>query len=240
MIPLTSLRKPERIPWITYAIIAVNFVVFFWELTLSESELTNKFFTLALIPCHVGAAPFPETGSHIIFSMFLHGGWLHILGNMLFLFIFGPNVEDYLGKIRYLLFYLVAGFGSALAHTLIYWGSCGEGLGSVPVIGASGAIYGVMGAFVLLYPGTRIRTLAFFWGIPVGTVSVRAFYMLFWFFFIDLINGLASLGVSNTGTGGVAVWGHVGGFVVGLLLAFTFMMFREPPKVDPFENLGEN
>lgn len=231
MIPLSTIRKPTRTPWVTYAFIAINVLVFFWELTLSDIELSSKFWSLALVPCKVGGEPFTETSIDVVRSMFLHGGWLHLLGNMLFLYIFGPNVEDYLGKARYIVFYLVAGFGSAFVHTLLHTTTC------IPVIGASGAIYGVMGAYVLLYPGSRIRTLAFFWRIPIGTVNVQAFYMLFWFFFVDLINGLAALGASNSGTGGVAVWGHVGGFIAGLLLAFMFTLFREPPEVDAFEYL---
>lgn len=163
--------------------------------------------------------------------MFMHGGWVHLISNMVFLFIFGPLVEDYMGKAPFLLFYMVAGFGASLVHAAINWNVC------IPSLGASGAIYGVMGAFFLLYPAVKISTIAFFFRVPVGTVNVQAFYMLLYFFVLDLFNGLASLGVDVFTTNRVAVWAHIGGFIVGLLIAFGAMIFKEPPEVDPFGHL---
>jgi len=207
-------------------------LVFFWELTLTQSELGQQFFALAVVPCQMTRNFFStETVLDSVRSMFLHGGWVHLIGNMVFLYMFGPNVESYMGKVRYALFYFAAGFAASFLHAAINWNVC------IPSIGASGAIYGVMGAFVLLYPATRVRTIAFFFRVPIGTVDVQAFYMLFYFFIVDLFNGVTALGVETTQTGGVAVWAHVGGFVMGLLLTFMFMIFREPPEVDPFEHL---
>lgn len=228
MFPLKTLRKPEVTPWVTYGIILVNVLVFFWELT--QPNLGQQFFALAVVPCEMTRNLFsPETVLDTVRSMFLHGGWVHLIGNMVFLFMFGPNVEAYMGRVRYLFFYFATGFAASFLHTAINWNVC------IPSIGASGAIYGVMGAFVLLYPATRVRTVAFFFRVPVGTVDVQAFYMLFYFFVIDLVNGLGTLGAETTQTTGVAFWAHVGGFVMGLLLAFVFMLFRPPPEVDPFE-----
>lgn len=234
MFPLKTLRKPAATPYVTYTLIALNVMVFFWELTLSRAELSVQFMTMALVPCEVSRSLFSaETLLDSVRAMFLHGGWLHLTGNMVFLYIFGPNLEDYLGKSRYLLFYLIAGILAGLVHTAFNWNVC------VPTIGASGAIYGLMGGFLLLYPATRVRTVAFFFRVPVGTVDVQAFYMLAYYFVFDLINGIMSLGVDNAATGGVAVWAHVGGFLAGFLMAFVAMMFRPPPPVDPFEYLND-
>jgi len=234
MFPLGTSRQAENTPWITYGLIVVNVLVFFWELTLSSSELGQQFYALAVVPCQMTRNFFTvDTVFDTVRSMFLHGGWVHLIGNMLFLYIFGPLVEDYLGKFRYLFFYLVAGFVASFLHAAINWNVC------VPSIGASGAIYGVMGGFVLLYPSTRIRTVAFFFRVPIGTVNVQAFYMLFYFFAVDLINGLMRLGPDTIQTTGVAFWAHVGGFLAGLILAFCFTLFRDPPPVDAFEYMDD-
>ncbi|MEQ8673135.1 MAG: rhomboid family intramembrane serine protease [Aggregatilineales bacterium] len=232
MFPLKTLRKPETTPWVTYGLILINVLVFGWELTLSRAELGQQFFALAVVPCEMTRNLLsPETVLDSVRSLFLHNGWVHLVGNMVFLYMFGPNVEAYLGKAKYIFFYLAAGFAASFLHAAISWKMC------VPVIGASGAIFGVMGAFVLLYPATRIRTLAFFFRVPIGTADVQAFYLLFTFFIMDLFNGIASLGVQTSQSSGVAVWAHVGGFLMGLVLAFIFMLFRPPPPVDPFEHL---
>jgi membrane associated rhomboid family serine protease len=239
VIPLRTLRKPQNTPYVTYALIALNVLVFGWELTLSTTELNAQFGALALNPCKVSADPVSvETLLDSFRTMFLHGGWVHLIGNMLFLYIFGPNLEDYLGKARYVFFYLFAGFMAGMAHTLAV--TLANPDVCVPVIGASGAIYGLMGGFLLLYPAARVRTVAFFMRVPIGTVDVQAFYMLIYFFFMDLINGVANLGVKTAETPGVAVWAHVGGFLAGFLLAFAFTIFRPLPPVDPFEYLDDD
>jgi membrane associated rhomboid family serine protease len=152
---------------------------------------------------------------------------------MVFLYLFGPHVEEYLGKARFLGFYLIAGFAAGFLHIALNWHSC------VPAIGASGAISGVLGGFFLLYPATRVRTVAFFYRVPVGMVDVQAFYMLLYYFVLDFVNGLASLGAVNTETSGVAVWAHVGGFLAGVLMVFIMTIFKPPPPVDPFGYLDE-
>ena len=229
MFPLKTLRKVEKTPIITYTLIAINALVFFWELSLSQSELSLRFQAMAIVPCEMHKNYLSvETLLDSLRTMFLHGGWLHIIGNMLFLYLFGPHIEDYLGRSRFLGFYLIAGFMAGLLHTAVNWNSC------VPAIGASGAIYGILGGFFLVYPATRVRTVAFFYRVPVGLVDVQAFYMLFYYFTLDFINGLTALGVDNTGTGGVAVWAHVGGFLAGVLLTFIMTIFKPPPPVDPF------
>jgi membrane associated rhomboid family serine protease len=141
--------------------------------------------------------------------MFLHGGWLHLLGNMLFLWVFGGAVEEALGHFQYLIFYFVCGVGSALVHTAFNLGS------KVPTIGASGAISGVMGAFIVLFPRARVTTL-----IPAlllfFTVRIPAYLMLGYWFFLQFFSGVASLGMTDQG--GVAWWAHVGGFLLGAVL----------------------
>jgi len=239
MFPLKTLRKLKRPPYVTYTLIAINVLVFLWELTLSQSELRSTFYAMAIVPCELRAHFFSvETLFDSLRTMFLHGGWVHLIGNMVFLYLFGPHIEEYLGRVRFLGFYLIAGFVAGFLHSLVNWNSCAlAASGTIPAIGASGAISGVLGGFFLIYPATRVRTVAFFYRVPVGIVDVQAFYMLLYYFLLDFINGLAALGVSNVETSGVAVWAHVGGFLAGLLMTFTMTIFRPPPPVDPFEYL---
>jgi membrane associated rhomboid family serine protease len=230
--PLQTLRKTKNTPYMTYTLIAVNVLIFLWEVTLSHQELSNAFWRYAVVPCEMSRNLFSaDTLFDTVRAMFLHGGWLHIVGNMVFLHIFGPNMEDYLGKWRFLVFYLVAGFVASFVHTAIHYNTC------IPSIGASGAIYGLMGGFFLLYPATKVRTIGFFFRVPIGTVDVQAFYMLLYYFAVDFINGLGQLGVGNSGTSGVAFWAHVGGFLAGVLMAFTIMTFKPPPPVDSSAHL---
>ena len=228
MFPLEALRKPKSTPYVTYGLIAVNILVFIWE--LMQPNLSQQFMALAIVPCEMSQNLFSlDTIADSLRTMFLHGGWVHITGNMIFLGIFGPLIEDYLGKSRFLFFYLATGLIAGFVHTAISWNVC------VPVIGASGAIYGVLGAFLLLYPATRIRSIGFLFGIPFGVRDIHAFYLLLSFFLIDVFNAVTT--VLDLTTSSVAFWAHVGGFVGGLLLAFTFMLFRPPPEVDAFEYL---
>ena len=158
----------------------------------------------------------------LVTSMFLHGGWLHILGNMLFLWVFGGNVEDRLGHMRYLVFYFICGIGSAVVHILANWGS------KVPTIGASGAISGIMGAYIVLFPRSRILTLVpliiFFF-----TARLPALLMIGYWFVIQFLSGVGSLGESDQG--GVAWWAHIGGFLLG---AFLVWGLREGRSARPF------
>jgi membrane associated rhomboid family serine protease len=206
MIPLRDTNRSGSFPVMNWLIIAANALVFFYELGLSNSGLNNFVNSFALIPAHLQSSPslFVVT---IFTSMFMHAGWLHILSNMWVLFIFGDNVEDRMGPVPYLIFYLLGGVAAAALQTFVSPGS------SVPVLGASGAIAGVLGAYLVLFPRARVLSLVpifFIWLIEVPAIV----FIGFWFI-TQLFSGLASIG---TQAGGVAWWAHVGGFLVGLLL----------------------
>jgi membrane associated rhomboid family serine protease len=233
VLPLNAERRAHSTPYVTYLLLFANILVFLWEITLSPMELYSAFMNLSTVPCQVGQVSIFEVALDAFRSMFFHGGWLHLLGNMLFLLIFGVHVEEYFGSKRFLAFYIAAGFGSAMLHTLFNLGAC------IPVVGASGAIAGVMGSFLLLYPGTRIRMLSLFRGIPLGTVRVQAFLLLGYYFIMDILDAVLPFFDLPATRPGVAVWGHIGGFVVGLLLTFMATMFKAPPKVDPLPDLDD-
>jgi len=210
-IPLKDLNPHRTTPVINITLILANVAVFLYEFTLPRHALQVFEMANATVPARIPAYLHGHTGFEIAFlplltSMFLHSGLLHIAGNMLFLWIFGDNIEDAFGHLGYLLFYLVCGIGAGLAHILFNLHS------TLPAVGASGAISGVMGAYLILYPKERILTLVFIFLIPIPAV----FILVYWFA-LQFLAGLSSLGM--TATGGVAVWAHVGGFVLGMLLA---------------------
>jgi membrane associated rhomboid family serine protease len=216
MIPLKVDLLRTRAAVCNGFLIIANVLVFFYELSLSPRAGQSLIYAFGLIPAHTGLlfSPHGTTLSQaflpMVTSMFLHGGWMHLLGNMLFLWVFGGNVEDALGHFQYLIFYCISGVGAAVVHTIFIWGS------NVPTVGASGAISGVMGAFIVLFPRARVATL-----IPAlflfFTIRIPAFLMLGYWFFLQIFSGLASLGVGGQ-QGGVAWWAHVGGFLLGALL----------------------
>jgi len=154
----------------------------------------------------VGAIDFNGVFLPLVTSMFLHLGFAHLAGNMLFLWIFGDNVEDFFGHFMYLLFYLICGVGSGLLHVLFNWDSV------LPALGASGAISGVMGAYLVLYPGSRILTLVFIFLVPLPAVVILGYW-----FFLQFVAGVSSLGAITQG--GVAWWAHIGGFLLGICIA---------------------
>jgi membrane associated rhomboid family serine protease len=215
MIPLRVDIVRMRAAVVTVLLIMANCVAFFYELSLSPKAGTKFIYTFGLTPAHVDlifvkhGASLGQTLLPLFTSMFLHGGWMHLLGNMLFLWVFGGSVEEALGHFQYLIFYLICGIGSAVVHTAFNWGS------DIPTVGASGAISGIMGAFIVLYPRSRVTTL-----IPAlflfFTIRIPAFLMLGYWFFIQFFSGVASLGMTDQG--GVAWWAHVGGFLLGALL----------------------
>jgi membrane associated rhomboid family serine protease len=227
MFPVNVMRRNTVTPYVTVLLIVVNLIIFLWETTLGPRQLYTVFYEMSLVPCKVASLPLPNTLLASLFSMFLHGGWVHLLGNMAFLIVFGPHVEEYFGHRNYVLVYLVFGFGSALLHTILSWGQC------IPVVGASGAIFGVMGAFLLLYPSARVQFLSIMFRIiPMGLVALRAWVAIGLYFAINLLSGLFDLaGMGNT-MDGVAVWGHIGGFLTGLVVVFLFTMFKPAPAVD--------
>jgi membrane associated rhomboid family serine protease len=208
MIPLRDAQPSRSTPAITYAIIAINAAVFFHELSLDPYSRNYLFETWGVVP-----ARFHFTA--ILTSMFLHGGWLHIIGNMWFLWIFGDNIEDILGHWKYLAFYLLCGIAAGLVYVVLTPDS------PIPTIGASGAIAGVMGAYLVKFPRARILTLVFLFF--VFFVEVPASVLLIYWFFIQLISWVGTIGYSSVSQqGGVAFVAHVGGFLTGILLIYLF------------------
>lgn len=218
MIPLKDMTPRRTTPVVTLLLIAANVGVFFYEISLSSQAYEALLRTYGLVPARIEYAlasthgvSYAHAFGPLFTCMFLHAGWLHIISNMWFLWIFGANVEDRLGALPYLLVYLVCGIGSGISQVLFSWGS------TIPSIGASGAISGVLGAYLLFFPGSRILTL-----IPLFiiwfTARIPAFIFILLWFAMQFLSGLGSLGAANN-TGGVAWWAHVGGFVLGVLIA---------------------
>ncbi|MCS7228907.1 MAG: rhomboid family intramembrane serine protease [Candidatus Kryptonium sp.] len=220
MIPLKDTIPSRSYPIVTLTLITVNVLVFLFELSLGES-LSEFFDIFGVVPAtyfelRESGAPFLLIYYPFFTSMFLHGGWMHLIGNMIYLWVFGDNVEDRMGHFRYLLFYVLCGVAAGLAH--VYTNPHSE----IPAVGASGAISGVLGAYFVLFPHSRVITL-----IPIffffDLVEISAFVFLGLWFLIQFFSGVASLGAATYATsGGVAWWAHIGGFVAGFLLSFVF------------------
>jgi membrane associated rhomboid family serine protease len=223
MIPLKDKNPTRLFPYVNLTLIAANILVFFYEVSQGP-ELSLIFDRFAVIPLNVVTA---LSGRGIVVqplqafftSMFLHGGWLHLGGNMLYLWVFGDNIEDKLGHLRYLVFYLIAGVFASAAYIYI------DPHSLIPSVGASGAISGVLGAYILLFPKARIVTL-----IPIFIflqfAELPAFVVIGLWFVLQFFNGLASLGYQTAQSGGIAWWAHIGGFVAGMLLVFPLRKFR--------------
>jgi membrane associated rhomboid family serine protease len=203
MFPLRDTQPSYSKPVVTSIVIAVNILVFLFEASLDPYTQNAFIAQYGLVPAnfHVWA---------IFTSMFLHGGWLHVLGNMWFLWIFGDNVEDILGHEKYLLFYLLCGVAAAVTQAFF------SGDSRVPMVGASGAIAGVMGAYLVKFPHSRIVTLIFF--IFITFIDVPAWLMLIYWFAVQFFSGIGSIGYSTASEGGVAFFAHVGGFLTGIVL----------------------
>ena len=220
MFPLKDNIPTDKKPIVTLAIITANLLIFFYQLSLGEN-INFFLFKYGAIPFEIthgqevtyqAAVPIPLT---LFTAMFLHGGWMHVIGNMWYLWIFGNNVEDKLGHFRFVIFYLLAGLIASLTYVATNANS------QVPMIGASGAIAGVLGAYLIRFPGARVLTLIWF-GFFVRIVAIPALYVLGFWFIIQLLNGLPSIGANITG--GVAWFAHIGGFVAGMGL-FKVMKF---------------
>jgi len=227
--------------YVNYGLILLNAAVFLYELTLGSVERTVFFYRWGLIPQELArgveyatltlgytsvdiqstllGSVVPTWGT-VFTSMFIHGGFMHFAGNMVFLWVFGDDVEDRLGHLKYLLFYLVCGLAATWTQTAANMDS------QVPNIGASGAIAGVLGAYLVLYPYSRVRTLVVF--IFITVVRVPAVYLLGVWFILQFFNGLGSLGPAAQTTG-VAYWAHVGGFVAGLVLVVLYLKLKGEP-----------
>ena len=227
MIPLRDDNPRRTFPIVNYLLIAANILGFLWELRLGP-YLDNEIMRVAFIPKRFWVPGYWTADVYsIVISMFLHGGFLHIASNMLYLWIFGDNVEDRLGHFRYLLFYFLCGFGATFAHAVFSPAS------QLPAIGASGAIAGVLGAYLLLWPHARVLTL-----IPIiFFITVRelpAVFILGLWFVLQFFSGIGSLGLPVAqNAGGVAYFAHIGGFVSGILLVFLFGGFRRPRRREP-------
>ena len=217
MFPIRDHNPSGRVPVVTYALIAANIIVFLNYYALFQNELAlNRFFwEWALIPARLSTG---EAWSGLATSMFLHGGILHLAGNMLFLFIFGDNVEDEMGHLGYLVFYLASGIGAGLAQYLT------APLSQVPMVGASGAIAGVMGAYLLLFPRARVDVLIILIVI-FRVVTIPAWILLALWLGMQAFGGLGT----PADAGGVAYWAHVGGFGVGAALAIPVWLRRGGP-----------
>ena len=218
MLPLHD-DQPTRIrPMVTVGLIVVCSVVFLWQLSLSEAGFERAIFSLGMIPSVlIGPLALPPEAKlvpnalTVLSSMFLHGGWLHLLGNMLYLWIFGNNVEDSMGHLRFLIFYLVCGAVAALLQAY------SAPMSNIPMIGASGAVAGTLGAYLLLHPRARILTFVFL-GIFWTFIRLPAVIVLGGWIVIQIVN---AIGV-QPGTGGVAWLAHVGGFLSGVMLIGVF------------------
>ncbi|MEC4819763.1 MAG: rhomboid family intramembrane serine protease [Scytonema sp. PMC 1069.18] len=228
MFPLYD-ENPTRItPFITYGLIGINVLVFLHEVRLPDEQLEQFFQLYAVVPQQLTASfagvpvnqPVPEWAT-LFTSQFLHGGWWHLISNMVFLWVFGNNIEDRLGHLKYVVFYLGCGALAALCQWLV-------GIQSViPSLGASGAISGVLGAYILRFPQAGVTTLVFL-GFFITTIRVPALVMIGIFVIQNVISGIASLQAAasmSVETGGVAYWAHIGGFVFGLILGPLLGLF---------------
>lgn len=218
MIPLRDRNPTRRVPVVNIALIIANIAVYVWSVSLGP-EIERIYFQYGVVPSDVVLAfaqyRYMDAVLPFFTSMFLHGGLLHLGGNMLYLWIFGDNIEDRLGHARYAWFYVVCGLAAGLSHLGLDPGS------DVPTVGASGAISGVLGAYLVLFPRARVLTvIPVFFFLQIAELS--AIFVLGFWFVMQFLNGLVSLGYGIEGSGGVAWWAHVGGFVAGVVLILPF------------------
>jgi len=220
MIPIRDENPTRRVPFVNYMLIVINILVFFWQVSLGPaSELV--LYRMALIPLDVTIGFDLNDLRSIFTSMFMHAGLVHLLGNMLYLWIFGDNVEDALGHARYLFFYLAGGVAASLTHVFLY------PLSQVPTVGASGAIAATLGAYLLLFPHRRVVTLIPF-GFFIHIARLPAVIVLGMWFLLEFVQGTLALGMAQLG--GVAFWAHIGGFVFGMLVG-PRLRLRERPVI---------
>jgi membrane associated rhomboid family serine protease len=226
MFPIRDTVPSKHVPIATWALIAVNFVVFFRTLTLPAVAAKEAIYLFGLVPARFTdpfwavQVGFPRTYLPFLTTMFLHGGWLHVIGNMWVLWIFGDNVEDRMGPLRFLFFYVACGVAAGVIHVVTNAGS------RIPAVGASGAIAGVMGAYFVLYPRSQIIAMfpIVFW--PIFFRVPAWVYLGFWFL-IQFFSGAASIGGRDVG--GIAWWAHIGGFAFGIATFWVFLRRRDRP-----------
>jgi membrane associated rhomboid family serine protease len=233
MFPLRDDNPITITPIVTWALIVLNVMVFLYQVSLGPNASQRFAYQFGAIPAAiVGELRLPDTlvvippAVSLLTSMFLHGGWMHLIGNMWFLWIFGNNIEEAMGHIRYLAFYLICGFIASAIHILAYPDS------TIPTVGASGAIAGALGAYIMLYPRARVWTLIFL-GFFIRLMFIPAWIVLGVWILLQFVNGSMAAGAQNAG--GVAFWAHVGGFIAGVLLVGLFkksaIRFFNPPHL---------
>ncbi|MPZ68947.1 MAG: rhomboid family intramembrane serine protease [Actinobacteria bacterium] len=228
LIPISDVNPTRRTPYVTIGLVAANMIMFFMTPGLGQTQASNRYFVEhAPAPCELverctSAIPHPDSTIEVLFAilvaMFLHAGWFHIIGNLLFLWVFGNNVEDHLGHLKYLLFYLAGGFAAAFAHIYTHLDSV------APLVGASGAVAAVMGAYLVLYPKARVNVL-----VPIififTIIQMSAVIVLGVWFLYQFLIGTQEL----AGEGGVAWMAHVGGFAFGVIGVFLLGGRPHPP-----------
>jgi len=214
MIPLRSTERAYSKATVTASLIAVNTVIFLYEVMLTPAGLNQLVREWGIVPDRLHLF-FVTSWASLFTSMFLHGGWLHLIGNMLFLWVFGRNIEDLIGGGKYLLFYLVCGLIAGTVQVI------SNPYSTIPTIGASGAIAGVMGAYLVKFPRARIITLIPIF-IFITTMEIPAAFLLLWWFAIQFFSGFGSLGSNDYSGGGTAFFAHIGGFIAGMLLIRLF------------------
>jgi membrane associated rhomboid family serine protease len=222
MLPLRDDQPRYSTPFVTWFLIGLNLVIFFLEAMLSPRDLNLVIHQFGVVPYHLAVFlggssryPLPAVVLPFFTSMFLHGSWIHVIGNMWFLYIFGDNVEDYLGHFKYLAFYILVGLVAMMAQVAVSLHS------TVPTVGASGAIAGVLGAYFILYP--RARVLTWIFELIFLIVWIPAWIVLaFWFVQNFLLGTETALAIHRQNMGGIAFWAHVGGFIAGAMLVKFF------------------
>lgn len=223
MIPLRDNVRSVKTPIVNISLIIINAVIFLYQMSMSQEELLRFFYRYGVIPerfFNFGLA-LPEIWLPFIMAIFLHGSWFHLLSNMLYLWVFGDNIEDRLGHLGYLIFYLAAGIAASLAHLFAHPTS------PVPVIGASGAIAGILGIYFILYPRAKVLAL-----IPIGffltTTRISAKIFLIFWFFLQILNALF---MADAAAQAVAWWAHIGGFVFGTSAGILFLLWKKAVSI---------
>ncbi|EEG78700.1 rhomboid family intramembrane serine protease [Dethiobacter alkaliphilus] len=215
MIPLRDSPETRRFPYVNIVLIVINIGVFFWQLSMPESELVPFVFAHGLIPERlmetINQGDLAAAAGPLFSYQFMHGGWLHIISNMLYLWVFGDNIEDRVGHVKYLVFYLLMGILAGLAQVAL------DPASQVPIIGASGSVAGVLGAYLVSCPKARVLALVPIFIILTPVELPAVLFLGFWFF-LQLLQGIASIGVDVS----IAWWAHIGGFVAGMVLINLF------------------
>jgi len=232
MIPLRDENPTATFPFITITIIVINALVFIYELTLGN-QIQDRIIHLAVIPYNIIHMSNPAVLLTLITSLFFHAGFAHIFGNMLYLWVFGNNIEDRLGHIRFIFFYLFCGIIATFGHIITAFDS------KLPVIGASGAISGVLGAYLLLYPNAKVLVLLplfYYWRIT----KVKAWWFLVFWIILQFLYGTTSFALGESGKGGVAWFAHIAGFFAGILFLRLFLKEKKCRRIneDTFDCIG--